>query len=73
VGKVDETTIDGWRCQHWYPGEEWSFRTAARGTVEFYADHDGLSVDESSSSWMGASGKQAIPANVFMWLSQAVR
>lgn len=68
-----ETTIDGWTCRHYYPGEEWGYRSASNRSVEFCADSDGLRIDETSGGYMGYSGSYGITANVFMWLAQAVR
>ena len=67
------TTIDGWKCIELWPGESWCMRTATRGDVELTADADGLAIEESQFGYGGARGSYAIPANVLMWLAQAVR
>lgn len=67
------TTIDGWKCIELWPGETWCMRTAARGNVELQATADGLDLDESGLGYEGGIGRYSIPANVLMWLTQAVR
>lgn len=67
------TEIDGWKCEEAYPGTDWAYRTAKRGSVEWCAGDDGLSVSESSHGWIGYTGSYALPANVIVWLMQAVR
>ena len=66
-------TIDGWRCTENYPGEPWASREAVRGNVTVTADADGLDLDESWRGYEGGSGRYQVPANVLMWLTQAVR
>lgn len=72
---MSETTtmIDGWKCVHDFPGTDWSMRTASRGFVSVEADSDGIRLDESGMGYQGGIGSYSIPANVFMWLAQAVR
>ena len=67
------TTIDGWVCKEHYPGTDWAMREAIRGKVSVEADADGIRIDEGGSGYSGYSGTYSIPANVFMWLAQAVR
>lgn len=66
-------SIDGWDCDELYPQDPWRIRTARKGNVEWYADSDGLRVDEGGYGYLGASGTYGLPANVVMWLVQAVR
>ncbi len=67
------TMIDGWECAELWPGETWCMRTAARGQVELQATADGLDLFESNLGYQGGSGSYSVPANVLMWLAQAVR
>jgi hypothetical protein len=67
------TMIDGWECIELWPGEAWAMRTASRRDVELQADADGLDIEELCIGHSGASGRVGIPANVLMWLAQAVR
>lgn len=64
--------IEGWNCTELYPGTDWRIRSAVNGRIELTSDHDGLEVSESFS-YLGASGQVFIPANVLVWLADAVR
>jgi hypothetical protein len=67
-------TIDGWDCAEYSAGTEWAMRTATSRWVEVNADSSGIEIREhSAGGYLGASGSSAIPANVLMWLMQAVR
>jgi len=65
--------IDGWKCIEFWPGDPWSMREATRGNVTWTASVDGLEVDESVYGYDGHTGQHGVPANVLMWLCQAVR
>jgi len=65
--------IDNWNCVELYPGQPWAMRQAWRGSVTVCVDSDGLSVREGSLGYEGGQGSYDIPANVLMWLVQAVR
>lgn len=66
-------TIDGWTCEELWPGTAWTMRTARHGNVEVEASDSGIELRESGLGYLGATGSYALPANVFMWLAQAVR
>jgi hypothetical protein len=69
-----DLVIDGWRCEELYPGTDWTMRTAACRWCEVEADTSGIAIHErGAGGYLGASGSTSIPANVFMWLAQAVR
>lgn len=70
---MNKTTIDGWTCKEFWPGTGYCMREAFRGKVSFTADADGLRVEEESLGYSGCSGSYGLPANVLMWLVQAVR
>lgn len=65
--------IGSWECEELYPGTDYTMRTAKKGSVEFIADESGISVEEASHGYCGYTGTYGIPANVLMWLAQAVR
>ncbi len=65
--------IDGWKCTELYPGTDWVGRYAVRGKEEWSADSSGLELRESSLGYCGGTGSYRLPANVAMWLMQAVR
>lgn len=48
-------------------------RTASRGNVEIEASDSGIELRESGLGYQGGVGSYGVPANVFMWLAQAVR
>jgi hypothetical protein len=71
---VSKLLIGGWECEEHYPGTGWASRSAKSRFVEVDADSDGIEIREhSAGGYLGASGSTGIPANVFMWLAQAVR
>jgi hypothetical protein len=66
-------TIDGWKCEEDFPGQDWAMRTAVSGRVSITASADGLELCERCLDYQGGVGSYSLPANVLLWLTAVVR
>lgn len=68
-----ELIIDGWKCVEYLGMGDTMSREATRKRVTWSADESGLDLQETPLGYEGGAGSYGLPANVAMWLMQAVR